>query len=299
VAEDDFWKRDYGKALLDVRVAEYRQDKQARQIAQLRADKALAATGLPGMEQGVPMGLLGGQQGPGQAPPPQQPQQPGAPGVGAPSAQQLVGSIVGSSVAQGQPRMTPALSLRFPAAAGGHGQRRHAGGCVVPTQKQPVATLDRLAQTINDRVDTMAAGIAERLGPASGTDRYTQAEADDLWDTPDTSVDQNALFQALQQGITPEGAQAVGLLRMAPDLAQHVTGTPQPPDAAAAIAKLAEYPGRYVLTAGHSSDAAAQVAFVEQQHKRAARRRQQRADVGQTVPMAPTTPAPTAPGGGY
>jgi hypothetical protein len=169
----------------------------------------------------------------------------------------------------------------------------------VPTQKQPVATLDRLAQTINDRVDTMAAGIAERLGPASGTDRYTQAEADDLWDTPDTSVDQNALFQALQQGITPEGAQAVGLLRMAPDLAQHVTGTPQPPDAAAAIAKLAEYPGRYVLTAGHSSDAAAQVAFVEQQHKRAARRGQQRADVGQAVPMAPTTPAPTAPGGGY
>jgi hypothetical protein len=101
VAEDDFWKRDYGKALLDVRVAEYRQDKQAKQIARLRADKALAATGLPGMEQGVPMGLLGGQQGPGQAPPPQQPQQPGAPGVGAPSAQQLVGSIVGSNSGAG------------------------------------------------------------------------------------------------------------------------------------------------------------------------------------------------------
>lgn len=100
VAEDDFWKRDYGKALLDLRVAEERQDKMAQKIAKLRADKALAATGLPGMEHGVPMGLIGGDQG--QAPQPQQPQQPGAPGVpGAPSPNQMVGSVVGSNSGAG------------------------------------------------------------------------------------------------------------------------------------------------------------------------------------------------------
>lgn len=100
VAEDDFWKRDYGKALLDLRVAELRQDKTAQKIAKLRADKALAATGLPGMEGGVPMGLLGG--GGAQSPQTPQPQQPGVAGVpGAPSPNQLVGSIVGSNSGAG------------------------------------------------------------------------------------------------------------------------------------------------------------------------------------------------------
>lgn len=100
VAEDSFWKGDYGKALLDLRVAEFRQDAMSKKIAKLRADKALAATGLPGMEGGVPTGLLGGDQG--GAPGAMQPQQPGAPGVpGAPSPQQLVGSIVGSNSGAG------------------------------------------------------------------------------------------------------------------------------------------------------------------------------------------------------
>lgn len=144
----------------------------------------------------------------------------------------------------------------------------------MPRSKQPVSTIDQFAQSINDRVEAMAPQLAERLGPAPGTDHYTQREIDDLWDTQDQSVDHEALFQALQQGITPDGAQAVALLRMAPDLAQSVVGTPQPPDKAAVIAKLAEYPGRYVLTTGHSPDAPAQVAYVDAQHKRAAKRGQ-------------------------
>lgn len=153
-------------------------------------------------------------------------------------------------------------------------------------QKQPVSMMDRFAKRINDRVDTMAAGIAEHLGPAPGTDRYTQTERDALWDTRDQAVDQNRLFEALQQGVTQEGAQAVALFRMSPELMQSVVSTPQQPDTAAIIAKLAEYPGRYVLTAAHSTDPDQQVAFVADQHKRAARRQQQLADVGQTVPMA-------------
>lgn len=94
VAEDDFYKREFGKAMLDLRVAELRQDKMARKIAKLQAQKALAAIGLPGMESGVPTGLLGGG-----APPPQQPGAPGAPG--APTSQQLVGAIVGSNSGAG------------------------------------------------------------------------------------------------------------------------------------------------------------------------------------------------------
>lgn len=144
----------------------------------------------------------------------------------------------------------------------------------MPKQKAPAAKLDQLAQRIDSRLDTMSQGIAERLGPASGTARYTQPQIDALWDTKDQAVDQQALYEALQQGITPEGAQAVSLFKMAPDLAKSVVGTPQPPDQAAQIAKLAEYPGRYVLTASHSPDADKQVAFVADQHKRAARRQQ-------------------------
>jgi hypothetical protein len=184
----------------------------------------------------------------------------------------------------------------------------------MPQQKAPVSTFDQLAQRITDRLDTIGQGIADRLGPPSGSARYTQPQADDLWDTPDNSVDQNALFQALQQGITPEGAQAVALFKMAPELAKSVVGTPQPPDQAAMLAKLAQYPGRYVLTTGHSSDAADQVKFVAEQHKRAARRQQQQApdaapttmpsttapqDASAAVPT-PTVPSTTAPmQGGY
>lgn len=160
-------------------------------------------------------------------------------------------------------------------------------------RKQPVSTIDQFAEHINDHVEAMAPVLAERLGPAPGSDRYTQTEVDALWDTQDQSVDHEALFQALRQGITPDGAQAVALFRMAPELMQSVVGTPQPPDQAAVIAKLAEYPGRYVLTAGHSPDADLQVKYVEDQHKRAAKRQQQTADVRATVPM--TMPREGAP----
>lgn len=94
VAEDDFWKQDYGKALLNLEVARIRRDKMAEQIAQLQAEKALAAFGLPGMEAGVPMGLLGG----GGQQQPQQVQAAGVPGV---TPQQLVGSVVGSNSGAG------------------------------------------------------------------------------------------------------------------------------------------------------------------------------------------------------
>jgi hypothetical protein len=164
----------------------------------------------------------------------------------------------------------------------------------MPRQKAPVSTLDQLAEHINTHVDTMAEGIAEHLGPASGTDRYTQKEIDALWDTPDQSVNTQQLFEALQQGITPEGAQAVALFKMAPDLLQHAVGTPLPADQAAAIAKLAEYPGRYVLTAGHSSDAAEQTKYVAEQHKRAAKRQQ-----GQVETQAPEQTSAMPEYGGY
>jgi hypothetical protein len=115
VAEDDFWKSDYGKALLNLTVAQKRRDKQAEQIAQLHADKALAATGLPGMEGGVPMGLLGGDGGQQQA----QPQQPQVAGIpGAPSPQQMVGSIVGSNSGAG-PQANDARAVAMIAPGGG------------------------------------------------------------------------------------------------------------------------------------------------------------------------------------
>lgn len=142
-----------------------------------------------------------------------------------------------------------------------------------------MSTEDAFARRIDDTLESMAPALADRLGPAPGSDRYAPREIDDLWDTRDQSLDHNALFSALQAGITRDGAQAVALFRMAPDLAKGVIGTPQPPEQAAQIAKLAEYPGRYVLTAGHSSDGAAQVAYVADMHKRAAKRQQQQRDV--------------------
>lgn len=163
----------------------------------------------------------------------------------------------------------------------------------MPRTKPPASTAERFARQVSERLDAMAPALAERLGPAPGTDRYGGADVARLWDTPDNSVDQQALFQALQQGITPEGAQQVALFRMAPKLAQAVVGKPVSPEQAAAIAQLAQHPGRYVLTAAHSPDAAKQVAFVEQMHRRAAKRQQQMAEAGQ---MAPT---PVAPQGGY
>lgn len=142
----------------------------------------------------------------------------------------------------------------------------------MPPTKAPKTSVDQFAQHIDERVTSYAKPIAERLGPAPGMDRFSSREADRLWDTQDTSLNSQQLYEALQQGITPAGLQAVALFRMAPDLAQEVAGKPQPPDVAAAIAKLAEYPGRYVLTTGHSQEAEAQVKFVEDQHKRAAKR---------------------------
>lgn len=164
----------------------------------------------------------------------------------------------------------------------------------MPRQKPPISTAERFARQVSERLDAMAPALAERLGPAPGTDRYGGPEVARLWDTPDNSVDQHALFQALQQGITPEGAQQVALFRMAPKLAQAVVGKPVPPEQAAAIAQLAQHPGRYVLTAAHSPDAAKQVAFVEQMHRRAAKRQQQ---TQQAESPAPSVPA--APQGGY
>lgn len=112
VAEDEFWEGDYGRALRQLAVAEYRRDKKGAQIAKLQADKALSALGLPGMEDGVPMGLLGGQP---QAPP----QQMGGPSsaVGT-SAQQLVGSIVGSSSGAGPAANDARAVHQIPGAAG-------------------------------------------------------------------------------------------------------------------------------------------------------------------------------------
>lgn len=144
----------------------------------------------------------------------------------------------------------------------------------MPRSKPPASTEDTFARMVSDSLDAMAPALAEKLGPAPGSDRYTAREIDDLWDTTDETLDENQLFDALQQGITPEGAQAVALFRMAPDLMQSVVGTPQPPDKAAAIAKLAKIPGQYVLTAGHSNDAEKQVAYVAEQQKRAAKRQQ-------------------------
>lgn len=112
VAEDSFWKSDYGKALLATQVAQFRNDKKAEEIAKLQADKALAALGVPGMESGVPMGLLGG--GPGQQAAPQ-PQATGVPGA---SANQLVGSIVGSNSGAG-PAANDARAVAQVAPGGG------------------------------------------------------------------------------------------------------------------------------------------------------------------------------------
>lgn len=175
----------------------------------------------------------------------------------------------------------------------------------MPRQTAPVSTMDQLAQRITDRLDSMGQGIADRLGPPSGSARYTQRQADDLWDTPDNGVDQEQLFAALQQGITPEGAQAVALFRMVTELAKSVVGTPQMPETAAMIAKLAAYPGRYVLTTGHSTEADKQVAFVAEQHRRAAQRQQQgfqppgnAMGVPMTAPPQDTSSAAPAPTGG-
>lgn len=152
-------------------------------------------------------------------------------------------------------------------------------------QRKPVNTLDAVAQGIDAALDRRAQAVAKRLGPPSGTEGYTQREVEDLWDTPDNAVDQQALFAALQQGITPEGAQKIALFRMAPDLAQFAVGTPLPPDQAAAVAKMAEYPGRYVLTSGHSSDPEEQVEFVADMHRKAAKRQMQ-----QAAPVAVAAP---------
>jgi len=136
---------------------------------------------------------------------------------------------------------------------------------------------DQFAERVDQNLDPMAQGIADHLGPAPGAERYSQREIDDLWDTPDTGLDSQQLFAALQQGITDQGAERVALLRMSPELRQHVVGTPQPPDAAAAIAKLAQYPGRYVVTTDHSTDPEEQVKYVAKMQQRAAGRRAQQA----------------------
>lgn len=142
----------------------------------------------------------------------------------------------------------------------------------MPREKPAVSIEERFAKMVSDRLDADAPALAERLGPAPGSDRYGPKDVDALWDTEDETLDANKLFEALQQGITPEGAQAVALFKMAPDLMQAVVGTPQQPETAAAIAKLAQHPGRYVLTVGHSHDAEKQVDFVADMQKRAARR---------------------------
>lgn len=151
-------------------------------------------------------------------------------------------------------------------------------------QQQYPSVEDQFAERINSGVDATAKALADRLGPAPGSARYTQPQLDALWDTRDESVDQQALFAALQQGITEQGQQAVALFRMAPELGTSVLGVPLPPEKAAVIAKLAEHPGRYVLTVGHSSDADQQVKFVADQHRRAAKRQQ-----GMATPQAPET----------
>lgn len=158
-------------------------------------------------------------------------------------------------------------------------------------KKVPASTAERFAQQISERLDAMAPVLAERLGPAPGTDRYGGRDVEALWDTPDTSVNPQQLVAALQAGITPEGAQQVALLRMAPQLAQAVVGKPVSPDRAAAIAQLAQHPGRYVLTTAHSRDAAQQVAFVAEMHKRAAKRQQRVAEAPQAQPMTMAPPA--------
>lgn len=113
VAEDEFWESDYGKALRQLAVAEYRRDQKAQKIAKLQVDKALAAIGLPGMEDGIPMGLLGGE---GQQ---QAPQMPGGPSSAAgTSSAQLVGSIVGSSSGAGPAANDARAIQQIPGAAG-------------------------------------------------------------------------------------------------------------------------------------------------------------------------------------
>lgn len=143
----------------------------------------------------------------------------------------------------------------------------------MPRQSKPsLGKLDELARRIDDRLPKMAKPIADSLGPPSGTDRYTQRERDALWDTRDMAVNRDALFAALQQGLPAEDVERFALFRMAPDLAKLVTATPLDPERAAMIAQLAERPGQYVLTVGHSSDPAEQVKFVAEEQKRAARR---------------------------
>lgn len=142
----------------------------------------------------------------------------------------------------------------------------------MPRQREASSIEERFAKMVSDRLDADAPALAERLGPAPGSDRYGPRDVDALWDTEDETLDANKLFEALQQGITPEGAKAVALFRMAPDLLQDVVGTPQQPERAALIAKLAQHPGQYVLTVGHSHEAEKQVQYVEEQQKRAAKR---------------------------
>lgn len=142
----------------------------------------------------------------------------------------------------------------------------------MPRQPKPVNTLDQKARHISDRLDRMAPALADRLGPPPGSDRYTRRERDALWDTRDVAVNRDALYRALQAGLPEQDVGRFALFRMAPDLAQMVTATPLAPEQAAAVAALAEYPGRYVLTVGHSADPEAQIEFVAQEQKRAAKR---------------------------
>lgn len=152
-------------------------------------------------------------------------------------------------------------------------------------QPKPVNSLEMTARHIDERLDRLAPALAERLGPPPNTDRYTQRERDALWDTPDAQVNRDALFKVLQAGLPEQDVERFALFRMAPELAKLVTATPLQPEMAATVATLAEHPGRYVLTVGHSADPREQVKFVEEQQRRAAKR--QGAGESPPEPMAP------------
>lgn len=111
--------------------------------------------------------------------------------------------------------------------------------------RQPSSFEDRLLDELEPLTENALKRLADEQGPPPDSQKLTEADEDEAWETPDPNVEYESFAQQLMtQGLPPEVVQNLLLVKLRPEWAPLYSRPTQSAELAHMLARLAERPFR-------------------------------------------------------
>lgn len=167
-------------------------------------------------------------------------------------------------------------------------------------RRTPDSFEDRVLTAIEANTDDMLNRLVAQAGPPADADKLSEADLDEAWETADPSVDYETMAQQiLTQGLPPEIARGLLVLKIRPEWAPLYGRPTQSAELAHQLARLAQYPFRLSVLED-IDDPDEQVAAAERLDRRFQKRATARQVQAAEVPSEPASRGmQTRPGAAY